>query len=124
MVHCVSSSEPDLMDTNHPQSDHQDWRKMSQSASSIKEEYIAMKQEYTDVTSGQVHYAKKQQQHYGHLVYEDTSSMVSNIQFIDQKMKQEMLNSKHYGKLMHQKRNDVMLVMDSTLFGDEDNGEC
>lgn len=122
MVHCVSSSEPDLLEANTPQPD-QDWRKVSQSSSSIKEEFLAMKHEFTDITSGHVHYNKKQQNP-GHMAYEESANMVTGLQYLEQKMKQDVLNSKHYGKMMHQKRSsDVMLVMDSrhmSLFDDDD----
>ncbi|KAL1505662.1 hypothetical protein ABEB36_005172 [Hypothenemus hampei] len=124
MVHCVSSSEPDLLEANNTQPD-QDWRKMNQASSMIKEEYLTMKHEFTDVSGGHMHYSKKRQ-NIGHISYEDSTGMMSGIQFIDQKMKQEVVSAKSYGKVMqqHQKRHeDVMLVMDSrhmSLFDEDD----
>lgn len=123
MVHCVSSSEPDLLEGSNTHTE-QDWRKISQSTSSIKEEYMAMKHEFSDVSSGQMHYSKKQQ-NTGQIAYEE-SNIVSGIHILDQKIKQNVLTAKHYGKLIHQKRsNDVMLVMDSrhmSMFGEADDG--
>ncbi|XP_048516449.1 uncharacterized protein LOC109532970 isoform X3 [Dendroctonus ponderosae] len=121
MVHCVSSSEPDLLEATNSQTE-QDWRKISQSTSSIKEEYMAMKHEFSDVSSGQMHYNNKKQQSTGQIAYEESNI---GIHILDQKIKQNVLTAKHYGKLIHQKRsNDVMLVMDSrhmSMFGEEDD---
>ncbi|CAG9765280.1 unnamed protein product [Ceutorhynchus assimilis] len=124
MVHCVSSSEPDLLEASiQPDPD---WRKTNQSSTSIKDEFIAMKHEFTDITSEHMHYSKKQQ-NITHMSFEETPAMMTGIQYLtEQKMKhQEILNAKHYGKMMHQKRSsDVMLVMDSRhmdLFDDDDD---
>ncbi|XP_050308392.1 uncharacterized protein LOC126744869 isoform X2 [Anthonomus grandis grandis] len=119
MVHCVSSSEPDLLDPPNTQSD-QEWRKISQASSSTKEEFVAMKQEFTDITSAhQMRYNRKQQ-NIGHMTYEEPG-----MQYMDQKMKQDHnMAAKHYGRMMQKRTNDMMLVMDTRhmLFdGEEDD---
>ncbi|XP_030753957.1 uncharacterized protein LOC115880805 isoform X1 [Sitophilus oryzae] len=120
MVHCISSSEPDLMESITPNPE-QDWRRVSQSSGSVKHEYSSHKQEYMDMASGHVHYSKRQQ---NTSQYAESSNVVSGMQFLEHKSKQEVMSSKHYEKIVHQKKsNDMMIVLEAqhASYFDDDN---
>ncbi|KAF7270859.1 hypothetical protein GWI33_016197 [Rhynchophorus ferrugineus] len=121
MVHCISSSEPDLMESNIQQTD-QEWRRITHSSGSIKHEY-SVKQDFTDVTSAHMHYGKRQQ-NMSHMAFAESSNLMPGMQFLEHKSKQDVVSSKHYEKMTNQKKSNMMIVMETQqmrLFEDDDN---
>jgi hypothetical protein len=120
MVHCISSSEPDSADLNAQSSEH-DWSR----ASSVGG---PQKTDLADVTSGQLHFTKKQGTP-THVAYAESSTMMAGLQFIGDQMKaQEAVVSSHNFDKIVQKRksSDTLLVMEthhmhSSLFDEEED---
>ncbi|XP_060525583.1 uncharacterized protein LOC132701559 isoform X2 [Cylas formicarius] len=116
MVHCISSSEPDLAESS-TQNSEQDWRKFQNHMAA------KMTQEFTDI-SAHMQYGKRPNE-LTHVTFAESSNMVAGMHFLNKKMKQDVVSSKNYEKSVHQRKNSEMVLimesqMSSPLFDDEE----
>lgn len=113
MVHCISSSEPDSGDFNTQSSDNEHFR---------AQVMTSQKQDYTEVTSEQMHYLAKKNPP-THFAYAESSTMVSGVHFVSDQMKSDdsVVSSRHSEK---RKSSDTLLVMETRqLHFEEAEGE-
>lgn len=120
MVHCISSSEPDSAELCIQNSEI-DWRRQQQQTPKPNE--------FTDITSAQIHFKKTSTP--THIALAESSTLVSGLPFFNDQMKQQesVVSSRNYDKIIQKRKNsDTLIVMESrqmhtSLFDDGDEGK-